>query len=169
MKVGVDPGTKACGVGVLDALDLLTGARLISGASPDLIALAVLDYVTDLRRSSFEAHEPLHVIIEYPQAYLPGQQKGDQNDLIRLTLVAGAVAGAIKARFPYALIEFVLPRAWKGTIDPDVFTTRIEGRLSAQEVSRIDSCAASLRHNVLDGIGLALHSAGRMARRRVYE
>lgn len=168
MIVGIDPGTKACGVGVLDAVSRLTAAKLIQGTSFAL-PLAVLDYVTEVRRTGSDPIEPLRVVVEYPQAYLPGQQKGDQNDLIRLALVAGACAGMIKARFPYAEVELILPRAWKGTIDPDVFTHRIEGRLSPEEVARIERCAAGLRHNVLDGIGLALHAAGRMERKRIYE
>lgn len=172
MIVGIDPGVKACGVGVLDAVGQLKGARLVRGLAPGDLAIGVLDFVRELRRSGAEMHERLRVVIEYPQAYAPGQQKGDQNDLIRLTLVAGACGGAIRAAFDHATLatlEFILPRTWKGTIDPDVYTSRIEGRLSPLEVARIESCPANLRHNTLDGVGLALFSAGRLERRRTYD
>lgn len=176
MIVGIDPGTKACGAGVLDAVNRLQSAKLVQAKGPDQLAVGVLDYVTDCLRiggpggsSAVMFITPLHVLIEYPQAYQPGQQDGDQNDLLRVALVAGACGGAIRSRFAHATIEYVLPRNWKGTIDADVFTNRIAGRLEPSEERAIIRCIPSLMHNVYDGIGLALHAAGRMARRRVYE
>lgn len=59
-----------------------------------------------------------------------------------------------------------LPVTWKGTLDKEVHHPRVIKRLTAVENLRLESglsdLALSLRHNVLDAVGLGLWHLGRM-------
>lgn len=172
ITVGVDPGVHACGVGVMSGNTLIAAALVTTdegrGTSPGRLAFQVWEFVArHLRaRASFEGMG--RFVIEYPQAYEPGQQKGDQNDLIRVALVAGAVAGVAWDR-AQCTAELILPRVWKGTVKKEAMTERIENRLEIDEKFKIEPVAQNLRHNVIDGVGIALWATGRLERRRVYD
>ncbi len=101
------------------------------------------------------------LIIEYPQAYQARFQKGDQNDLIQLACVVGAVCGRVEA-YQY---HSVLPRDWKGTCAKSVFTERIRGWMSDKEHAAVEECPASLRHNIYDACGLGIWYARRVGER----
>ena len=104
---------------------------------------------------------PKLCLIEWPQIY-----KGDRRDpnhLLGLTGMAVALATTLGAQECRA----VLPRTWKGTLDGDAMTKRIEGRLTPGELACIDPCPTSLRHNILDSVGLGLYHFGRLERKRV--
>jgi hypothetical protein len=105
------------------------------------------------------------VVVEIPRVYPAARQKGDQNDLIALAGVAYALACSVVAaevRVRY------FPRDWKGTIDGDTMIRRIEARLSKGEASRIEPTPKSLRHNVIDAIGIGLKYLERLEPHRVY-
>lgn len=119
---------------------------------------------------------PLHlaaierVIIERPQVYAGRQSKGNPNDLITLAIQVGRYTERF-SRFP---VEHVLPREWKGTVNPDVLCRRVYSALSAEDRAIIDRILTPLaqqplshetltsgrRHNVLDAVGLARWSVG---------
>lgn len=104
------------------------------------------------------------VVVEIPRVYPAARQKGDQNDLIALSGVAYALSCALVAaekRVRY------FPREWKGTIDGDTMIGRIEARLTAAEHAAIEACPKSLRHNVVDAIGIGLKFVDRLEPRRV--
>ncbi len=110
------------------------------------------------------------VIIERPQVYVGRMSKGNPNDLITLAIQVGRYS----ERFAEWPVEHVLPRAWKGTVDPDVLCRRVYAALSPSDRSILDPVLAPLarapfspetltsgkRHNVLDAVGLARWSVG---------
>lgn len=174
ITLGVDVGKHEIGVGLMREKTLIAGALLRRGheVGPDRLSVRVLDWlIVKLTAQGFLAlgSAPLRVVIEYPQAYRPGQQEGRQQDVVDLALVSGAVAGLIRSRFDSAVIEIILPRVWKKTIDGDAMTDRIERRLTPAEAAALEPCIASLRHNMIDGVGIALWAVGRLEKIRVYE
>lgn len=100
-------------------------------------------------------------IVEWPQIYEGAAE--NPNHLLGLT----AMAMAIVTRLNPAECLSVLPREWKGTINADVMTKRIEGRLSVEELARVDPCPASLLHNIYDAVGIGLWYFKRLERKRV--
>lgn len=71
---------------------------------------------------AIEQLPPAHVfVVENQQAY--GQGKADPNDLIRLSHVAGAAAGA--AAFRAGRVLFPRPRVWKGGVPKGVHQGRV--------------------------------------------
>jgi hypothetical protein len=98
------------------------------------------------------------LVSEIPQVYWGRSGGGNADDLIQLAGVVGAVAHAIDAK------DFVAyrPRQWKGNVPKEAMCKRIESRLSAEELAAIAPCPASLRHNVVDSIGVGLKYLGRL-------
>jgi hypothetical protein len=99
--------------------------------------------------------------VEVPQVYSAGFSRGDPNDLIDITLVAGAVLGAADR----SSIWFK-PREWKGQVDPDVMVTRVRSKLTQKELDRVQlptkrggkGVRVSVSHNVFDAIGVGLYA-----------
>lgn len=94
-----------------------------------------------------------YVVCEVPQIYQKQQRKGDQNDLIDVALVAGAVlstegtGGAIPVR----------PREWKGSqAKADHQASKILPRLPKEILSKLEKIPKTLRHNAIDAAGLGL-------------
>lgn len=96
-------------------------------------------------------------IVELPRIYPFRKQRGDQNDIVDLAYLAGALDNLGCDG------ELVPPRNWKGTMDPDAMTRWILTRLDDQEKAVIDSIMpAGKRHNAIDAAGLGLHKLGRL-------
>lgn len=97
-------------------------------------------------------YEADKLIVEVPRVY--PRTTPEPNDLIDLAMAAGFFAGA------WGSIEtvHVHPRQWKGTVRKDIMLKRIEARLSAREKGILDAAVPqkSLRHNVVDAIGIGL-------------
>lgn len=94
-------------------------------------------------------------VVEVPQIY---RHTRNPDDLIQLAGIGGAVGCVIKptsARGYY-------PREWKRSVNAEVMCARIESRLTDDEKLAIVKCAPSLRHNVLDSIGVGLFHLGRL-------
>ena len=102
----------------------------------------------------------VEVVIERPQIYKQAQWKGDPNDLIDLAMVAG-VLGYLCRRGAVACVR---PHAWKGSAKKTAVHAWIRKRLDAEELAIVDAVDVppSLRHNVLDAIGIGLWKAGRL-------
>jgi hypothetical protein len=110
------------------------------------------------------------VIIERPQVYRGRSSKGDPNDLITLAIQVGRYL----ERYSTRSTEEVLPRAWKGTMDPDILCERVVDSLLPREYDILspileplarkpltrEFLTAGKRHNVIDAVGLAKWSAG---------
>jgi hypothetical protein len=165
--VTIDPGLRHCGVAVFDISRQLACAGLARNPVGTIrgpmawvsMARAVHEW---LRTHGIEQADEL--VLEVPQSYRAPHQKGDQNDLIEVAGVVGAL-GNMPLR---CAVGFVTPRQWKGTLDGDLMLGRIRERLTPAELDRIDDVPASLLHNVEDGVGIGLHILGRLAPHRVY-
>lgn len=116
--------------------------------------------------STLDVTTPGHLaIIEHPMIY-PGGKTKDPNAIVKLAVSAGEMSGMLKA-CGWPKVSWVLPRAWKGTIDPDMCNARIWNRLDAEEQRIVDRAVvsqkiiSSKRHNVLDAIGIGLYACSR--------
>jgi hypothetical protein len=104
------------------------------------------------------------VAVEVPQVYSAGFSRGDPNDLIDITIVAGAVLGVGDR----TSIWF-RPREWKGQVNPDVMIARIRSKLTQKELERVHlpmkrngkSVRETVAHNVWDAAGIGLFVVGR--------
>ena len=96
------------------------------------------------------------VVVEYMQIYRGAKQKGDPNDVAEVNGVVGAICGAHESATGY------LPRQWKGQVPKKIMGKRILSKLSAAEKKCIQKCPASLKHNVVDAIGIGLFHLGRL-------
>lgn len=112
----------------------------------------------DIWRETLDKYITEDVIIELPRVYPGARQKGDQNDLIELASVVGAISAYVFARDRKA----VYPYEWKQQVPKDIHHARALARLTAQEKARIVPCAKSLAHNVYDGIAMGLTHLKRM-------
>jgi hypothetical protein len=95
---------------------------------------------------------------------LPVASRGrtvDANDLIDVAITVGRV---VQALGPHTTVELIPPRDWKGTVDPDVMIERIKNRLAPDEGINLQNVQlkSSLRHNVIDAIGLGLWRLNRL-------
>jgi hypothetical protein len=167
--VSIDPGMNHCGVAVWskgDSVRRLAFAKLIK--RPILKRILAERLLDDLECAVSMAkevamHMPLsmvdEVVIEIPQLYRGRASRGDGNDLIRLSLVVGALAALMPSR---ATLVSVKPAEHKGQVPKEVTKMRVHDRLSVAECTRIElPSAVSLQHNVYDGIWIGLHALGR--------
>lgn len=96
---------------------------------------------------------PVHAFItEYPQVYDKIHQLGDQDDIIQLACVAGAVSGAIPAKHYMG----VLPREWKGQVPKKIHNLRMLNRITEQERANIEPAIEQMKHNIYDAVGIGL-------------
>ena len=98
------------------------------------------------------------LVVEDQQIYRT--TKARHADILKLAQSAGAVIGAVK----HFNLTMYLPRQWKGTVPKEVFARRILTRLSEHEMTIFDSvkCPKSMRHNIVDAIGLGLFKLRRI-------
>lgn len=163
--LALDPGLQHFGCALFnDDLQLHAAALVRAKKSPHTVAGA-FEMKSLVQSWLFQqgVHEMLQVVCEVPRIYPAKNRRGDLNDLITLAGFAYAVSG-LSSFMPLQYF----PRDWKGTIDPDVCNARVLARLSKVEQERIEPCPASLRHNVLDAIGIGLFHLDRFDPRRVY-
>lgn len=99
-------------------------------------------------------------VIEIPRVYPGPRQKGDQNDIIDLAVVAGALIA------PNASEKLLVhPRTWAGTVPKKIRHERLlrkeseGGVLSAAERARFPGGAKA--HNAFDAVGIGLWAIGR--------
>jgi hypothetical protein len=91
-------------------------------------------------------------IIEIPQVYPGQQQRGDQNDLIKLAVMVGRYADrATACGFRVKLFK---PREWKGQLPKDVCWQRVRKTLTPLELDNLEKLPKSRAHNMHDAIGL---------------
>lgn len=167
--VSVDCGVRGCGVAVFDGAKLSTATyvknpqRHGQGANSALaMAQAVKQWFCQ-GCSPYFKHSPDELAIETMRVYEASEQKGDQNDLLGVQLVAGAITGIMGC----PVVSYV-PQEWKGSVDGDVFTKRIISRLSETEKQAITYVSESVDHNTIDGVGVGLKRLGRLDAHRVY-
>ena len=179
IRLAIDPGIQCFGAAVFENEWLKTArlcrnftinerhethaTRKVENSEPLNAHRACVELITWLTAIGV-ARKVDKVLIEVPRIYPASQQKGDQNDLIALAGFAYALATCVHSA--EEIVRF-FPRDWKGTIDPDVMTSRIEARLAPAESASLEPCPKSLRHNMIDAVGIGLFDMGRLDRRRV--
>lgn len=166
--VGLDPGLRACGLGILCEKVLIEGIlventigeRLRGEEAHITMALAVWMAVAQ--------YDVVTLAIEKPQHYKGVSFRGQatKEDLDEVKGVVKAIIKLFKKMRKGIVIVEYLPREWKGTVAKPVMLQRIEGRLSLQEVATIKPIPKGRKHgknrdDILDGIGIALHHVGR--------
>lgn len=166
MKIlALDPGLQHFGCALFnDDLQLHAAALVRAKKNPHTVAGA-FEMKALVQNWLFHqgAHELIQVVCEVPRIYPAKNRKGDLNDLITLAGFVYAVSGLST----FEPVQY-FPRDWKGTIDADVCTARIESRLSEKERERVEECPVSLRHNVIDAVGIGLFHLGRFNARKIY-
>lgn len=156
----VDPGIQCTGLALFQN-DRLVEARAVPAANVQE-AMSLASY-------HLEQLEITACTIEIPQVYGAGQQKGDQNDLISLALVAGAWAGICEDRYDVSA-RFVRPAEWKGQVPKAVMHARLwpsrtrPGALGEHEGQIVRALGLPKRdaHNVYDAVCMGLKFTGRM-------
>jgi hypothetical protein len=162
--LALDPGLRGCGVAVFSDAGVLVECEYVRSGSKD----ADLEGALWMARAVEQAFPPpyKHLAVEWPQVYAGSKQKGDANDLIALA----AVVAAVCTRYSTSIVTRYKPRDWKGQVPKEVIQARIlgslgvAGRLSPDEmlVYANCDCSKSLRHNILDAIGIGLHFLDRL-------
>lgn len=163
--VSVDPGLRHAGVAAFEK-GALVYAALIKNTERKARGPQAWWAMAEEVATTRHAGSPIFLIpdvyvVEVPQVYRFGKSKGDPDDLIQLAGVGGAIGARLQALEAHGYY----PRQWKGQVPKDVMAARIESYLNAAELSAIAKCAPSLRHNVLDAIGIGLYHLGRMGGR----
>lgn len=140
--VAIDPG-KVTGVAVFE------DGVLVRATVCDLEeCLLLLENTAPLNRHRLSGD----CVIEVPQVYPGQQQKGDQNDLIKLAIMVGRYeACATTQRFRVVLVK---PRQWKGQLPKDVCWQRVRETLTPGELTKLEKLSKSKAHNMHDAIGI---------------
>ena len=176
--LALDPGLRECGVAVF-AQGTLVDAGLVKNTFRRGGGLDAIHEMVGLVTRRVREGGPFdRVVVEVPQIYMIGKGKGDPNDLLALAQIGACVGWALRAVGPKGNNEVVQvrPAEWKAQMDKDVCRRRIlgthgvPGRLDELEMERLAPAleeAGAKDHNVVDAVGIGLHSLGRFERRRV--
>lgn len=158
--IAVDPGKLQCGVAIFKDALLVHGTLArnpvdTSGSDGPQVWRNTAQNVVDayVRHTKDYSHGWVKaLVLEVPQIYRTGLQKGDQRDVLALAGVDGAIAGMFDCP-----VSYYTPAQWKGQVPKVVMNKRIMSRLSPVELKAIDvRVPASLIHNVQDAIGIGL-------------
>jgi hypothetical protein len=161
--IAIDPGLRYCGVAIAERGNLVACALI---ANPDKQGrnAAAWSSMAKAVRGWALLHGPFdRARSETPQVYQPGHHGGkriDPGDLLQLQGVVGALSMAFDG------LETVQPYQWKGQLPKEVCAGRIMARLSPEEAAVLAACqcAPSLKHNVMDAVGIMLDAADRFKR-----
>lgn len=149
----VDPGV-GTGVAVWED-DLLVWAGVLSNTTTRKAGeayAAALEEARDL----LARYPAALVVLELPQVY--GVRATRVADLVYLAAYAGEFAASCA---PAARV-YVEPADWKGQAPKDVVHRRIGKVLRPSELAALGACLPSLRHNMLDAVGIGLARLGRL-------
>lgn len=149
--IAIDPSVTNTGVAVYEDAELAFAfqvkCRGWAEAGMD-VSIALAD------RYPLEALAQV-LAIEIPQVYHQRKQKGRQEDVVKVALAAGSIAGAL-CEFVGEVVTY-LPNQWKGQVPKEVMVRRVKKRLSHDELDRVElPSAASEEHNVYDAVGIGL-------------
>ena len=156
--IGVDPGLRGCGVGLVLG-GIVVGAAYVknsntSGRGPSAWVKMAEEVSRFVNQQGVFTGGTTALVQEVMKVY--PRQKGDAADLLELNGVNGAIAASLKCDTHIGYFA----REWKGQVPKDIHNARIELKLTPEEKARIVS-TPSLRHNVLDAIGIAFYYIGR--------
>lgn len=155
--VGVDPGTRLCGVAweCDDSRFARRVAYVVRSKEPSL-ELRALDMATQItnRLPVWCDERPLAIAcVEFPRFYGTAKSKGDPNELIDLAGVAGVVLGALSLSLR-VLPNLPHPRTWKGSTPKKIHHARL-ARDFPQWVEPVErDTSKSMQNHVWDACGL---------------
>jgi hypothetical protein len=133
--LAIDPGADT-GIALFfigpDCQPVLVNANVVS---PDDVAWA--RFMPDI------------VIIETPRIY--PHSRARPNDILKLARIVGRYQERFKGARGIRLVE---PHEWKGSVDGDIMTKRIESALTPSEMGITKGLPKSTAHNAVDAIGL---------------
>lgn len=154
--VAIDPGVKKCAIAVFDD-DQLTDAFYVTTSHHD-VAEGACEMVDQMlaRINDFD----VRVVIERPQIYAGSKAKGNPNDLLDLSFVAGTF-NAVMDRACAAY----LPAEWKGQVPKDIHHKRLSEYFaengSIEEMYAWKSINKLKKdHDLRDAVGLGLFHLG---------
>lgn len=156
--ISVDPGVRGCGVAVFSG-DLLRAFYVKNPIEKGD------DYAAAANMASAVLNSVLHdaattAIIECPMVYSGAKQRGAQSDIVAVAGVSYSIAARLSA---IGVDCFrVLPYQWKGQVPKEIMLRRIESTLMPTELTVIQKTPKSVRHNVIDAIGIGLHYLGKL-------
>lgn len=165
MKIlAVDPGVRHLGVALGDISGRVEWAALIR--SPEQTArggLAVSAIAWELARA-LQGRTWDASVVEWPTQYEGNSAYADRKDISLLSAVAGGVGVIASSRaLRYELTPE--PQGWKGQVPKEIHNRRVMDRLTLADRERIVWPAQSLRHNVIDAVGLLLWAGEEIGRR----
>jgi len=104
------------------------------------------------------------LVVEWPEIYREEKKgklrKVNPNDLLELAAVDGGLACALPKLERY---ERFTPRTWKKSYPKGDYQAAIVNALSPQERALLEQTPESLRHNVIESLGLARFTASVIA------
>lgn len=164
-----DPGLRTAGVALGFGRRVVAAGLLENSVERDTGCLAWQGMLTALERWLFE-----HIECVTPDLVLAETfhhrvgEKVPMNTMLDLQGVSAMVLGTLQAKG--ALAIGMIPASWKGTLNADAMTARIESRLRERgEWSLFEPIRpAGKRHNAVDAAGMLLHRYGALAARKVY-
>jgi hypothetical protein len=180
--LAIDPGIRGAGAAIFHADGTLAAAAYVKNPMKkgcqvaECMALAreVGEWVI---RYQTVVGEVTKAVFEWPRAYQPHKQSGDQNDLLHLPAVDVGIAAMLGA---HVELVSVFPDVWKGgQVDKEMMAPRIWARLSPVEQARVErtpregglhlpGVEGGIRHDTLDSVGIGLWAFGRLKRQRVF-
>ena len=160
----IDPGKNALGWSYFGTAGFLVACGVVrAGDEEKNIALVARLVMMELHRAIGHLPTAKRLVTEQMVVYKGPQQKGDPNDLIALSFIAG---GGHFLCAPDAELELVQPARWKGQVPKDIMQSRIERSLEPMErqlaEASLQSVPSGLKHNGWDAIGIALSSLDRL-------
>lgn len=147
----IDPGLLFCGLALFSGDGTLLAAELVDGYASTHKSVEWIEMGRAVaRRLAVQVDE---LVIERPKIYGSFSKfKGDQNDLLDIAAVVGAICAKVNA---VNVVTF-LPSDWKGQQPKEVTQRRVKLTLSDAEWAKVKLPQKSLEHNVYDAIGIGL-------------
>lgn len=169
--IAVDPGIRGCGVALFKG-EVLIACEYVrnpvkKGADLDAVVgvsrLVAAFALVRTARSNLPVVD--RAFLEFPQVYTASKSKGDNNDLLPLAAVDGAIAALLGCP-----ATRVAPRDWKGSMAHEAVEHRVLSRLIDGERDVLAAAekraGKTLAHNVTDAVGIGLHAVGRFTPRK---
>ena len=158
--VSIDPGVYSCAVAAWFAptspLEVPGGTLYRAGITTPCDAPETARAVLELIASFGCSSAP--VCVEVPVKY--ATRRSTHKDVDRML----EVVAEIKRAYPRDKFFGVSPFAWKGNTPKEIQAARILSALTKAEHDAITWPRKSLRHNVVDAIGIGLWRVGRLGR-----
>lgn len=162
--IGIDPDTKATGIGVLKggkpvaALLCRASGRFTKDRAPGMIE-SLHRGLQDINNDfcGFAPSGIVEVAIEW-QKIRAGEYARKAQNIADVLGVSYACLAVVKMVFPYAEIELPLPSEWKGTIPKAVHQKRVIRKLGLEgpNADLLKGMTKTNASHVIDGLGLAL-------------